>query len=83
MHTLESLREALPELLPADAPLAHLPAVHLAAEPAARLLKGQQVDGGPPGSHPRVRIYGSDGAFLGLGASEAGHVRPRRLLNIS
>ena len=83
MHTLESLREALPQLLPADAPLAHLPAVHLAAEPAARLLKGQQVDGGPPGSHPRVRIYGSDGAFLGLGASEAGLVQPRRLLNTS
>jgi tRNA pseudouridine55 synthase len=84
MHTLESLREALPQLLPADAPLAHLPAVHLAAEPTARLLKGQRVDGGLPESHPRVRIYDSDGAFLGLGSSEAsGLVQPRRLLNIS
>jgi len=80
MHTLESLSAALPALLPADRPLAHLPAVELDPLATARLFRGQKVPTTLPGAHARVRIYGSDGVFLGVGAVEAGGLlQPRRL----
>lgn len=93
MQTLESLERTCAAggtaaLLPADYPLRHLPAVHLAAEDAARLRKGQAVRAavpGEPGSAEqglRLRLYDEAGRFLGIGvAAGAGAVRPRRLLN--
>jgi tRNA pseudouridine55 synthase len=84
MHTLESLQEALPALLPADRPLAHLPGVHLDSGATARLFKGQKVATALLEPHARVRIYGGDGAFLGVGAVEAGGaLQPRRLFQPS
>jgi tRNA pseudouridine55 synthase len=87
MHTLESLelaatRGAWPALLPADRPLAHLPAVRLTGASAARLLQGQSVAAETGGASGRVRLYDPSGAFLGLGEADAsGAVQPRRLLN--
>jgi tRNA pseudouridine55 synthase len=92
MHGLEALEAAaasgeLPALLGADWPLAQLPAVHLSAAQARRLLHGQGVESltgegaavAPPGA--RVRLYDEGGRFIGIGeASGAGAVRPRRLL---
>ena len=87
MHTLESLEKARvrgewPRLLPLDAPLGHLPAVHLEPEKARRLRQGQAVAvvGAPAAS--RVRLYDAEG-FLGIGESDAaGSVHPRRLLKL-
>jgi tRNA pseudouridine55 synthase len=85
MQTLERVAGAVtPELvgalriLPADWPLAHLPAVPLDAAATARILHGQTVDGGVvPGT---VRLYDEAGCFLGLGEADGrGAVRPRRL----
>lgn len=84
-HTLASL-EAMPAsardecLLPVDALLQSLPEVHLAQAQQARLVQGQTVPwGGPP--QPRVRVYGSDGTFLGVGVADAdGNISPRRMI---
>jgi tRNA pseudouridine55 synthase len=87
MHTLESLashqeRGQSAALIATDAPLAHLPAVHLEAGLAARLLKGQQVASATCAIQARVRIYGPGGVFLGLGESDdQGLLQPRRLLS--
>ena len=87
MHTLESLEKARvrgewPRLLPLDAPLGHLPAVHLEPQKARRLRQGQAVAvvGAPAASW--VRLYDAEG-FLGIGESDAaGSVHPRRLLKL-
>jgi tRNA pseudouridine55 synthase len=86
MHSLEALAAlkaqgtVLP-LMPADAPLGHLPAVTLAVAEVARVLKGQSIRVTLPGALPRVRIYGAGGEFLGLGETDlAGMLQPRRLL---
>jgi tRNA pseudouridine55 synthase len=79
---LESLVEADRDglLAPADALVAELPAVHLGGDEAARVLRGQAIAGGAGGDGP-VRLYGPEGAFLGLGTRETdGVVRPRRLM---
>jgi tRNA pseudouridine55 synthase len=87
MHTLESLEEARargerPALLPPDWPLAHLPAVQLAADEARRLRQGQSVTAPRAGAPSRVRLYDERGTFVGLGEADGhGTVRPRRLLN--
>jgi tRNA pseudouridine55 synthase len=93
MHGLEGLEAAsrvgnLPALLPADWPLAALPAVRLTAPEASRLLHGQRIErlageARLPCAHgARVRLYDDGGRFLGIGeASGPGAVRPRRLLN--
>ena len=84
MQTLESLERACaggstPELLPADYPLQHLAAVHLTAERAARLMKGQAVAASAAGV-ARVRLYDQAGNFFGIGIADgSGTVRPRRL----
>jgi tRNA pseudouridine55 synthase len=89
MHTLASLaglgeREVWSVLLPPDWPLGKLPAVHLAACEAQRVLKGQRVMAQVPGSPTRVRLYDETARFLGIGAAdEAGCVQPRRLLNLA
>jgi tRNA pseudouridine55 synthase len=68
-------------LLPVDAALESLPAVVLGAEEAGRFRHGQSVQAAAPASL-RVRLYGPDGAFLGVGESDgSGHsVRPLRLM---
>jgi tRNA pseudouridine55 synthase len=93
MHGLEALESAcrgadLLPLLPADWPLAAMPAVRLTAPEARRLLHGQRIErlAGAAQEHcahgARVRLYDDSGRFLGIGeASGPGAVRPRRLLN--
>ncbi|MFO1410093.1 MAG: tRNA pseudouridine(55) synthase TruB [Steroidobacteraceae bacterium] len=76
MLTLEALEERLAApagagedwLLPADAAVSGMPAVRLDAAAAAALRHGQSVavPPGTPSSGP-VRLYGPDGAFMGLG----------------
>lgn len=90
MHTLAAL-EASPDrlalLLPADRAVLHLPAAHLDAAGTASLLHGQAVrpaslsGQGAAVLAGTLRLYGPDGAFLGLGeAQPGGLVQPRRLL---
>ena len=85
MQTLETVTRACeegtgPQLLPADRPLAHLPAVALESWQATRIGHGQEVvlvRVPPPG---RVRLYDAGRRFLGLGESDGrGSIRPRRL----
>lgn len=82
MYSLEQLAEA--QVLPADFPLGHLPAVHLGADAAQRLLQGQSVPLPAGAEMPgalKLRLYDERGSFLGLGETgESGRVRPRRLL---
>jgi tRNA pseudouridine55 synthase len=85
MRTLESLadtraRGAWPELLPADWPLAHLPAVRLLPEQARRVCQGQVVSVADAPHGTRVRLYDGED-FFGIGETDgAGAVHPRRLL---
>jgi len=86
METLESIAAAraagrqIP-ILPPDAPLEHLPAVRLDAGSAQKLRLGQAVAAVGREYRGRVRLYGADGIFMGLGESdEYGSVRPKRLL---
>jgi tRNA pseudouridine55 synthase len=73
-----------PRLIAPDAALASLPAVHLRAEQAVRVLHGETVAADPPAAaQARVRLYDERGTFLGIGAREpSGAVRPHRLLNL-
>jgi tRNA pseudouridine55 synthase len=85
MHTLQSLEALAPHaeraLLPIDSALAHLPALTLNDIDRQRLLRGQRVASGPCAAAPRVRLYGADGGFLGLGEVDgSGGLQPRRLL---
>ncbi|NBU24947.1 MAG: hypothetical protein EBS39_04910 [Gammaproteobacteria bacterium] len=88
--TLEALEAAaaagdlasLPWLSPDEA-LGHLPAVDLDAEGERRLLHGQPVavPTADWATGQRVRLRGSKGRFLGLGAvSGPGRVAPKRLV---
>ena len=86
MQTLEALEARIAgggsiALLPADSALQHLPAVVLDAVETQRLRQGQSVAlRGPPGTPGRVRLYGPDASFLGMGeADSTGRVQPRRL----
>jgi tRNA pseudouridine55 synthase len=89
MHTLESIatqraRGEWPALLAPDAALVALPAIHLAADQARRVLLGQSVMTEPRPSEARVRLYDQTGTFFGIGVSEpSGAVHPRRLLRTS
>jgi len=84
---MERLRELLDPaeratlLLPGDRAVERLPPVNLSANAAYYLCQGQVVSathGKPPGL---VRLYESDGRFLGLGEIlEDGRVAPRRLI---
>lgn len=84
MQTLEAVTHACEtgtlELLPADRPLEHLPAVTLESGQAHRISHGQEVvllHSPPPG---RVRLYEPGKRLLGLGESDGrGKIRPRRL----
>lgn len=86
MHSLEQL-EALAEaggldqvLLPVDAALAGWPRIDLDAVGRTRLLQGQKLalEGELPAG--KLRIYGPEGDFLGIGeAGPDGILVPRRL----
>jgi tRNA pseudouridine55 synthase len=83
MHTLEGLAAADPRaaLLPPDWPLQGLPAVHLTAAEAARVLQGQRIARPESASVARVRLYDAQQRFLGIGETDpSGGVHPRRLL---
>ena len=82
MVTLEELEaaESLPPLLPVDAALMDLPAVDLTEQDASRLINGQVVDVSVSET-ARVRVYGPERRFLGIGELEPGQgLRPRRLM---
>jgi tRNA pseudouridine55 synthase len=85
METLESVaraREAgaLPRILPADAPLQHLAAVHLDQRQADSILHGQPVVVAGGVQTGRLRLYDARGTFMGIGESDGtGTVRPKRL----
>lgn len=87
METLESIARAVesglaPTLLPADAPLQHLPAVSLDAKATDRIRHGQPVTADTAIAPGRVRLYAPGGEFIGIGESDgAGSVRPKRLFN--
>jgi tRNA pseudouridine55 synthase len=87
METLESIASAIeaggrPVILPADAPLQHMPAVRLDSTATAKIMHGQPVLSGMSGTAGRVRLYGAQGAFIGIGESDgAGGVRPKRLFS--
>jgi tRNA pseudouridine55 synthase len=89
METLESISEALaggrdPTILPADAPLQHLLAVHLDPKETGKVLHGQAVIVAGTVGPARVRLYDAAGAFIGIGEADGtGAVRPKRLFNLS
>lgn len=65
---------------PADSALGSLPAAPLDPTAAARFIHGQTV--AVPGiADGQVRVYGSPGAFLGVGLARAGWVKPERLIH--
>lgn len=66
-------------LLPIDALVGHLPAATLGPAAARRFAQGTAVES-PTAASGRVRVYGGDGAFLGLGeAGPGGRLHPLRL----
>jgi tRNA pseudouridine55 synthase len=87
-HTLESLQAFSPAerdacLLPVDALLQELPETRLGPAERDRFVKGQAVAWNGP-SQARVRVYGSDGALLGVGeAGTDGSLRPKRVIAIA
>jgi tRNA pseudouridine55 synthase len=82
LEQLEEMAEAerLGRLLPMDAMVEGLPAVHLTPEQSDRFLHGQalQFDQSQPGD--LLRVYDGHGRFLGLADGEGGLVRPRRVM---
>jgi tRNA pseudouridine55 synthase len=71
-------------LAPVDALLAGVPRFEVAAVQAARLLQGQTVGGNALNALPvpvgRLRLYGMEGEFLGLGMGcEDGTIVPKRM----
>ena len=84
-HTLESLLATTAEgrdrcLLPVDALLQNLPEVRLEPAQEARFVRGQTVPWVGP-QQPRVRVYGANGALLGVGAADAdGTISPKRVV---
>ncbi|MSQ69689.1 MAG: tRNA pseudouridine(55) synthase TruB [Betaproteobacteria bacterium] len=70
-------------LLPIDALVLHLPRVDLQIAEEGRFLQGRSVGR----DHPvglRVRVYGAENRFLGIGlTAEGGSVRPKRIISTS
>jgi tRNA pseudouridine55 synthase len=86
----ETVREARdagllwPQLLPPDSALIGMPELHLADTPARAFLHGQAVavqGATDPGDGALLRVYGPDGAFLGIGSRRGSSVKPDRLLH--
>lgn len=73
-----------PQLLPPDSALMGMPELRLAETPARAFLHGQVVaaEGGvDPADRALLRVYGPDGAFLGIGSRRGPRVKPDRLLH--
>lgn len=88
MLTLEAIEQAAADgldleamLLPVDEALPGLPAVQLGVAEQASVLQGRDVRAVGPGDS-RVRIYGVDGRFLGVGrmSAEGARLAPERLM---
>jgi tRNA pseudouridine55 synthase len=72
-------RALWPRLLPADSALGVMEEVRLPSLAVRAFLNGQSVThDGPPGP---VRVYGPDGAFLGIGSRRGVLIKPERLLH--
>lgn len=69
-----------PALLPLDSALAAFPALVLDAPQTRAFLHGQAVPA-PAELTGLARVYGDEGALLGVGAAQSGHVRPERILH--
>ncbi len=65
-------------LLPPDALLGSLPAAHLETAAAVRFGHGQRV--AHPQAGARLRVYGADGALLGVARGADGWLEPVRLV---
>ena len=87
-QTLEAIEQAAADglgleamLLPVDEALPGLPAVQLGVAEQASVLQGRDVRAVGPGDS-RVRIYGVDGRFLGVGrmSAEGARLAPERLM---
>jgi tRNA pseudouridine55 synthase len=72
--------ELWPRLLPLDSALGDLPACALDARAAQAFVHGQSVSARPAVAG-LTRVYGPDGALLGVGAGGGGLVKPERLLH--
>lgn len=85
LAALEALAEQDPDaldrtLLPADSALTDWPSIVLGPEAVLRLRQGQRLTLEEPGTPGRVRLYGKDGVFLGVGEMlDSLELRPRRL----
>jgi hypothetical protein len=83
MVSLEAALAAAPALeglLPPDAALQALPRAGLSETQAAAVQQGQAVRHEAGITGRRVRIYGPDGAFMGLAEGlPDGRLQPRRL----
>ncbi|MGH8251404.1 MAG: tRNA pseudouridine(55) synthase TruB [Steroidobacteraceae bacterium] len=88
MHRLDEVEQSFPGLqeldallLPTDAALAALPAVHLGVAEQAFVLQGQPVFATAPGA-VLVRMYGAEGRFLGVGrmSAEGRRLAPERIM---
>ncbi len=75
----QNLTQPQAALIPLDVALHHIPALALAQTEAERLHQGQTVQLGSTDDIKRVRIYGPDRSFLGLGEVVAGILHARRL----
>ncbi len=88
LRTLEDIEQAVERLesldgmlLPADAALPGLPAIRLDATEQAFVLRGQPVATAGPGA-ARVRMYGVNGRFLGVGrmTADGRRLAPERIM---
>ncbi len=69
-------------LLPTDTALSHLPEVHLPANIAVYLCKGQSVRARHAADTGLVRLYSDNEQFLGIGEiTEQGKIAPKRLFH--
>jgi tRNA pseudouridine55 synthase len=66
-------------MLPPDSALQAMPEARLSEQSARAFVNGQSVT--DPGAAGLVRVYGADGALLGLGVRRGAHLKPERLLH--
>ena len=65
--------------LPPDSALQAMPAVRLSEQATRAFANGQSVT--EPGAAGLVRVYGADGALLGIGVRRGALLKPERLLH--
>jgi len=76
-----SIEDRDAQLLSADAAIINLPEVHLDADSAFYLMRGQEVWKSGINLQGQFRIYDANGLFLGVGEqSPDGKIAPRRLV---